>query len=97
MELEEICKGGFHKVLKAEIPAGGGMEEHYTTSDAFVVVVDGNAKLIFKDKQVDLCAGSAFLIPGLKPHSLIVSSDLKAFFTLAPMGKIKGLKTNTKQ
>lgn len=89
MPIEEICSGGFHKVLKAEIPAGEGMEEHYTTSDAFVVVVDGSAKLIFKDKQVDLFAGSAFLIPGLKPHSLVVSKDLKAFFTLASTGKIK--------
>lgn len=89
MNVEEVWSGGYHRIFKAEIPAGEKMQEHYTTSDAFMVVVGGEARLIFKDKEVDLKEGSSFLIPGLKPHSLEASQDLKAFLTLAPMGNIK--------
>lgn len=85
MGIEEVCKGGYHKVLRARMPAGSSMEAHYATSDAFMVVVNGEAKLIFNDQEVALSAGSAFLIPGLKPHVLKVSQDLDAYFTLAPM------------
>ena len=91
MSMKEICRGGFHKVLQARISAGECMEEHYATSDTFVVVINGRAKLIFQDLVVDLTAGSTFLIPGLKPHSLEVFQDLEAYFTLAPLGCIENV------
>lgn len=91
MSMKEICRGGYHRVLQARIPAGDCMEEHYTTSDTFVVVINGKAKLIFQDNVVDLIAGSTYLIPGLKPHSLEVSQDMEAYFTMAPMGCIENV------
>lgn len=65
MKIEEVCKGGYHTVLKAAIPAGEVMQEHYSTSDAFIIVLEGKARLVFVNKQIELKEGSAFLIPGL--------------------------------
>lgn len=92
MEIVESYKGGYHKILKIAISAGQSMEEHYATTDAFIIVLEGKAKLIFKNRKIDLMAESVFLIPALKAHLLNVTEDLKAYLVLGSMGNIEPIK-----
>lgn len=93
MDIREVCSGGYHKILKVNIAAGEVMQEHYSTSDAFIIVMNGKARLVFQNKQIDLAADSTFMIPGLKLHSLEVLEDLQAYFILGPKGGIEGVRT----
>jgi quercetin dioxygenase-like cupin family protein len=102
MEIGPLHSGEHYKILKAEIPAGGRMPTHYATSEAFIIVTGGRAEIIFSDQEVRLQAGSTFLIPARKPHTLNVIEDFKACIILAPAagvefaknlnGKLKGSK-----
>lgn len=97
MKMERICRGGYHTVLSADIPEGEAMQEHYSTSEALIIVLEGSAMLIFKDKQVHLSKGSVYLIPGLKVHSLEALEDLKIYLVLGTAGNIKMIEKRPDQ
>ncbi len=88
MEIKEVCVGGFHKILSLSIDSGKTMEEHYSTSDAFIIVLKGKGELIFENKKVALDMDTTYLIPALKTHQLKVTEDLKAYLVLGPKGGI---------
>jgi len=92
MNIDKIYSDAFHQVLKAQIPAGGSMPEHYATSDAFVIIVSGEARIVFKDRDCTLRAGNTFLIPGNKQHNLQVIDDFEAYILLAPAATIELVK-----
>lgn len=89
MGLEQVFEDDHRQILKVELPAGSGMPEHYATSDAFVIVVEGKAKLIFNDMTCELVRGGTFLIPEEKSHRLEVIDDFKAFIVLTPKAGIE--------
>lgn len=97
MDIIETYTGGYHKILKINIPAGETMEEHYSTSDAFIIVFEGKAKLIFKNEEIELVSESVFLIPAIKPHSLKVIEDLRAYLVLDCTGSIRNMPKASKK
>ncbi len=93
MEMREIIKGGYHTVLDVHLLSGEALEEHYATSDAIVIVLEGSGKLVFDEEQVYLKKESAYLIPGLKRHVLEAIDDLKAYIVLDTIGNIQMSET----
>ena len=88
MDIGEIYSNDQFKILKAEIPAGQRIPTHTASSEAFLVVVQGKAQLIFSDTEVSLEPGSTYRIPVRKPHSLDVIEALEAFIVRCGEGRI---------
>lgn len=83
MGIEVLYANSQYKVLLAEIAGGQRMPTHYATSDAFVTVLEGEAEIIFSEKEESLPAGTNILIPKRKPHALQVNEYFKAMIVIA--------------
>jgi quercetin dioxygenase-like cupin family protein len=90
MGIEKVFAGGRYQVLKAELPAGGVMPEHYATSDAFVIIVKGKAEIIFENGKSEISGGGTFLIPEKRPHRLEIRENFEAYILLASGATIEG-------
>ncbi|HQZ94604.1 MAG: cupin domain-containing protein [Flavobacteriales bacterium] len=77
-ELKPLHVGEQFKMLQVTAVAGAFMPEHYCTSEAIVSVSEGSATIEMKDGNTELAAGSSFLIPAGKPHSLRIGHTFKA-------------------
>ncbi len=89
MGIEEIYKSKGCKVLKAQIAAGGKMPTHYATSEAFVMVIKGEAKFISSNEQRTLTAGTTFQITEKKPHTLHIVKDFEAYIVIGANAEIE--------
>lgn len=100
MGIEKIFADEYHQVIKAELPAGSLMAEHYATSEAFVIIVKGKATLIFKDGKYEIEGGNTFLVPARKLHKLEIHEFFLAYIILAPKASIESItekETNLSQ
>lgn len=79
----ELAKNDHYKIVKVELPAGTNMPRHFATSDAFVIVEDGSALLIYKGETCELVAGTQLCITSHEEHILKVTEDFKALIVLA--------------
>ncbi len=79
----ELTKNNHYKVVQVELPAGTNMPRHFATSDAFVIVENGNALLIYKGETCELRAGTNICISSHEEHILKVLEDFKALIVLA--------------
>lgn len=61
------------------------MPDHHSTEEAVVVVLAGAAELQFADGNHHLAKGGTFLIPGGKPHKLVLLEDFRAVVVM-PLG-----------
>ena len=77
-KLVPVHTGEQLKVLEITALAGAEMPLHHATSDAVVVVLEGEAKLQISDEVIVLSKGMSFLIPNRKEHALQVTQDFKA-------------------
>ncbi|GEO05038.1 hypothetical protein AAE02nite_27020 [Adhaeribacter aerolatus] len=87
--MEEIHKNASYKILQITLPAGKIMPRHYATSDAFIMVVSGEARLSLTTKEQILQPGATFPIPAREPHTLEILSDFRAFVVLAADANIE--------
>lgn len=97
MGITQIYGNAGCQVLKAEIPAGGRMPTHYATSEAFVMVIKGEAEIIFSDGEQALKEGSTLLIPERKPHTLHILKDFEAYIVIAGKARIEYANQTAKQ
>jgi len=81
-QLKPIQVGEQFKTLEVTAEAGAVMPAHYCTSDAVIVVLEGEATLVLEGGDTPLTAGSSFLIPVGKPHTLNVTRAFKAIVTM---------------
>ena len=81
--MEEIHKNAVYKVLQVNLPKGQIMPRHFASSDAFIIVEKGEAKLNLPTKSVTLLAGNSFAIPAKAPHTLEILADFRAHVILA--------------
>ncbi len=89
MGIEEIYKNRGCKVLKAKIDAGGKMPTHYATSEAFVMVIRGEAKFISSHGEHILKESTTFKIPEKEPHTLHIIKDFEAYIVIGGAAKIE--------
>lgn len=81
-QLRPVQVGEQFKTLEVTAEAGAVMPSHYCTSDAVVVVLEGEATLVMEGGNTPLVAGTSFLIPVGKPHTLNVTKAFKAVVTM---------------
>lgn len=65
------------------------MPDHHSTEEAVVVVLEGAAELRFTDGNHSLSKGGTFLIPGGKPHKLVLLEDFRAMVVMPMESKIE--------
>ncbi len=68
------------------------MPDHRATTEAFIIVKRGRAKIIFDDKEVDLQQDSTHLIPANEKHTLQVEEDFSACIVFPIEGEIEFTK-----
>ena len=78
-----------YKVMQATLKAGDQMPNHYATSDAFIVVVKGRAKLLVNGTEIALIAGGHYSLPAMQAHPLQIEEDFEACIVLAAGGDIQ--------
>ena len=76
--MNEVFHNNRYRILNVSIPGGQNMPSHHATSDAFVIVLEGEALLILGDETIELHAGSQQAIPSGQQHILRVVADFKA-------------------
>ena len=81
--MEEINNNAVYKVLQVNLPKGQIMTWHFASSDAFIIVDKGEAKLSLPTKSITLLAGTSFPIPVKEPNTLEILADFRAHVILA--------------
>ena len=91
MEMKKLFSNNYYKVMEVALNSGETIPLHKATSDAFIIVKEGTAKIIFSDTQAELHQGSTFAIPANKEHTLQVKEAFKAFVVFVSDAEIKFL------
>lgn len=91
MGMKQLFSNDFYQVMEISLDAGASLPQHKASSDAFLIVKEGSAKIIFSDNEVELQSGSTQLIPANKEHKLQVHDAFKACIILASEAAIKFL------
>lgn len=61
---------------------GEALSEHTAPFDAFVYIVDGEAKITIEKESYQLTTGEAILLPANRPHSVIAIKRFKMLLTM---------------
>lgn len=59
-----------------------GLSEHSAPFDAFVVILDGRAKITISGKVHELAAGEMIIMPANEPHALNALQSFKMLLTM---------------
>ena len=89
MEIKLIYENEFYKIMSVVLKKGESLPKHKATSDAFIIVKEGQGKIIFDDRVIVLDHESTQLIPANQTHTLDVLEDFKANIILGKDGDIK--------
>lgn len=81
--MEEIHSNAVYKIMKVTLPEGKIMPRHFVSSDAFIIVEKGEAKLNLSTSVEILKPGTPFSIPAKEPHTLEILADFSAYVILA--------------
>lgn len=87
--MKQLQTNEHFQVVKIELTAGANMKRHIATSDAYLIVEDGNALLIYAGETYELSKGETFLIPANEQHMLKIIDDFKAWIVLANGAQIR--------
>lgn len=89
MEIKKIFENRSFKIMNVALLKGEILPNHRATSDAFIIVQRGSAKIIFDDIEIPLHHNSTQLIPANKKHSLKVLEDFNASIVFSIEGEIE--------
>nr|WP_067054049.1 cupin domain-containing protein [Mucilaginibacter sp. L294] len=78
----EIWEKGNVQVVRIELAAGANMQRHVATANAYLIVEEGSALLIYKEESYELKTGSIILIPANVQHMLKAVEAIKALIIL---------------
>lgn len=95
MEMNKLFSNSHYKVMNVVLNAGESMPLHKATSDAFIIVTAGSAKIVFPDNEIELHEGSTTMIPAHKEHKLQVSETFNAYIIFSADGEIKFLNQSS--
>jgi quercetin dioxygenase-like cupin family protein len=65
------------KVVRLQIPAGGGLPEHHANVDVVVTVVRGKGTFTVGSEQRALNPGEVVIMLPKAPHSIVAETDLE--------------------
>lgn len=73
-------------VTVTSVDAGEELDEKTSPFDVFVQIIDGEAKLLLKEKEINLVLGEGILIPAHSRHSFNASQKFKMISTIFKSG-----------
>ncbi len=79
------------KILNVTGTKGSAMPSHFSTGEAILSVLSGEALLKFGEKEIHLLAGQLVIIPAEEPHTLSILSVFEANIIMAIDSEIKFL------
>ncbi|HLN74545.1 MAG: cupin domain-containing protein [Methylococcaceae bacterium] len=88
-EMTPFKVGETVKVLQVTGEAGAKVPEHYSTMEAVIIVQEGDAQLEINDEKHLLHAGTVFIIPAGKNHTLTLKSRFKAMVIMSKVSEVK--------
>ncbi|MEO8415891.1 MAG: cupin domain-containing protein [Ginsengibacter sp.] len=91
MKMKQLFSNSHYKIVEVWLKKDELMPLHKATSDAFMIVKSGTAKIIFDDSEVELFQGATQVIHGYKQHKLQVTGTFNACIILASEAEIKFL------
>ena len=81
--------GKEYKLLKVTGGKGSQMPNHYSTKEAIIIVLKGEALLKFQDKEINLIPDDSAIIPASVSHSLFIKENFEAYVIMAIDSEIK--------
>ncbi|MFD2146121.1 hypothetical protein [Mucilaginibacter antarcticus] len=88
-KIAEVLNSANVQRIDIAYAAGTNMPRHIATSDAYLVIEQGSALLIYADTKQELDPGIVTLIPANEQHMLKVIDDLKGYILLTKEATIK--------
>ncbi len=61
---------------------GEGLSTHSAPGEAFVTILEGNAKIMIEDTEYKLKEGDSLIMPSNKPHSVHAETNMKMMLIL---------------
>lgn len=83
MGMNKVYGNSSYQVMNVNFAKGEAMPRHFASSDAFIIVEKGRAKISFYDREETLEEGGTLHIPARESHDLKVLEDFNAFIVLA--------------
>ena len=80
--IDLVSKDGFKLVLLA-FDAGEGLKPHKAPGDALVVALEGKAKLLVGDKEVEIESGEQIVFPENVIHNVTAITKFKMMLILS--------------
>ena len=62
---------------------GEGISTHSAPGDAFVYIIDGQARITIGDKTIDAAAGQTVVMPANVPHGLDATENFKMLLVVS--------------
>ena len=79
------------KILNVTGTKDSAMASHFSTGEAILSVIRGEAVLNLKEKEIHLRAGQLVIIPAEEPHTLSILSVFEANVIMAIDSEVKFL------
>ena len=80
--IDLVSKDGFKLILMA-FDAGEGLKPHKAPGDALVVALEGKAKLLVGDKEVEIESGEQIVFPENVIHNVTAITKFKMMLILS--------------
>lgn len=95
--MEQLQINDHYRVVEVDLTAGTNMPRHVATSDAYLIVEDGSALLIYAGETYELNKGNNIKIPANREHILRIINDFKGYIILAKDARISYFNTEVQQ
>jgi len=90
-QMSILKTGKEYKILNVTGGKGSQMPDHYSTKEAIIILLKGEALLFMGGKEIRLMPCEFTLIPASEPHKLIIKEDFEANVIMALDSEIKFL------
>lgn len=82
-QMSILKTGKEYKLLKVTGGKGSQMPNHYSTKEAIIILLKGEALLCMGGKEILLMPSELTLFPASEPHKLFIKEDLEANVIMA--------------
>lgn len=87
--MNPLQKGDEFTVIRVNAKKGMKMPTHHATSEAVIIVEQGEANLQLPDNKEVLIKGKTVILPANQDHSLDIVEDFQAVVIMGAEGEIK--------
>lgn len=88
-QMSILKSGKEYKILNVTGVKGAQMPPHYSTKEAIIILLNGEALLKMEGKDIRLLPGEFIIIPAAEPHALYIKEDFEANVIMAIDSEIK--------